>query len=123
MQETWHHIKNVSIINSDQISADVEVDKDSPWFKGHFPGKAILPGIAQIGMAFEVIKGLQQSLQLRLKVNEIRKIRFTQIIVPGDAIRITAEANKNNPLAFTFKITANGKLACKGIIQTDKIND
>ena len=54
----WHTLHLVSS-SSDEVVMEGEATPDSPWFSGHFPDDPILPGIAQIAMAFEAAKHLR----------------------------------------------------------------
>lgn len=114
----WYSVIALNKPSSDKIILDAEVLPDSPWFSGHFPGEPILPGIAQIEMALDAIKHLTQK---DLKISNVKRVRFKQIIRPGDKLQIIATSKKEKALAFSCRISANGELACNGtIIAEDK---
>ncbi len=111
----WHSLTNLNH-SSAEISADVHVTPDSPWFSGHFPGEPILPGIAQIAMVFDAIA---QCSGNNLKISNIKKIRFKQIIRPDDNLKIVAVPAKGNDLSYSFRIMVNGEIACTGSMSVD----
>ena len=82
-------------------------------FSGHFPGKPILPGIAQLGMVFDVIT---HSCGKNWKISNIHRVRFKQIIRPNECVTIIATPMKKKAGAYSFRIMVKEKLACTGII-------
>ena len=54
-------------------------------FKGHFPGKPILPGIAQIEM---VRFSLETILEKKLAIQSIKKTKFSHLIEPDTPVLI-----------------------------------
>ncbi len=90
---------------------EADAGPDSPWFSGHFPDDPVLPGIAQIAMAFEAVKHLGGKER---KIFQVKKVRFKQIIRPGDKLTVRVSLRKNN--TFSFRIFLKGELACSGIL-------
>ncbi len=52
----WYVLKELTQSDKNEITADIHVPPDSPWFCGHFPGEPILPGVAQLGMVIDAIR-------------------------------------------------------------------
>ncbi len=92
------------------VFAQVNTDAGSPWFAGHFPGDPILPGIAQLNMVTECI---ERVLHRKLILQNLARIKFKQLIRPGDVLDIRAVVGKkeNN---YTFTIKNNDKEVCSG---------
>jgi len=109
----WYSIKNVRQSDLNEISGDIRVLPDSPWFCGHFPGEPILPGIAQLGMVFEVIK---QSCNQNLKISSINRVRFKQIIRPNDRLRVIATPLKGETGSYFFRIIVEDEMVCSGVM-------
>ena len=121
----WHSIKNLKQSDFHEISATCEIDPDSPWFSGHFPGEPILPGIAQLGIVLETI---EQSMKQKLVVSDVSRVRFKQIIRAGDLLRIVITPVEKKPGSYSFRIMVEEELACSGnmtvhIIPQGKISD
>ncbi|MCA1794198.1 MAG: hypothetical protein LC660_10090 [Desulfobacteraceae bacterium] len=75
----------LSRFDNGEISAEFIFSKDLPLFSGHFPGRPILPGIAQIEMvkmAIETIRERPMTLQA------IQKTKFSHQIKPENLIRV-----------------------------------
>ena len=107
----WHTTVNIDKSSPDKITMEVEINDGSPWFSGHFPDDPVLPGIAQIAMAFEAVKHLRGG---DAKITEVKKIRFKQIIKPNDRVTINVSPTKGN--TYKFRILSKGELACNGIL-------
>lgn len=69
---------------------DLEVQADNPWFTGHFPELAILPGVVQIGWVAHfghVLFGFGPA------VNLMEQVKFRRPILPGTRITLTLKAD------------------------------
>lgn len=115
----WHSIKNLKQSASNEISANVEIGPDSPWFSGHFPGDPILPGIAQLGIIFEAI---EQSSNQKLVVSGFSRVKFNQGIRSQDQLRVVITPVEKNAGSYSFRLMAEEELACRGMIMVLKPN-
>ena len=103
----WYSLRNTDLLSSNEIIMEAEVGPDSPWFSGHFPGEPILPGIAQLAMALDAIKRLNQK---SLRISGVKRVRFKQVIKPDDKLIITVAPHKKDALSYLFRIMVNGEL-------------
>ena len=118
-RQPWHTMIPVQKSSPNDIIAKAKVDKDSPWFSGHFPGEPILPGIAQLKIVLEAI---QRAERKNLKISGIKKARFKRIIEPEDEIEIHAGPVKETALSYSFRIMVRDGLACSGILLTESLD-
>lgn len=109
----WYELMSIEKSELNLISADIHVPPESPWFCGHFPKEPILPGIAQLGMVFDAIHRLSEQ---NLKIANISRVRFKQIIRPGDRLKIAARPQKGDDETFSFRIMVAGEVACSGVM-------
>lgn len=63
-----------------RIELELEVPADNPWFDGHFPQFAILPGVVQIGWAAHFATSL---CGLGPGISGMEHIKFKRPILPG----------------------------------------
>jgi 3-hydroxyacyl-[acyl-carrier-protein] dehydratase len=91
------------------------------FFRGHFPGEPVFPGVMLIETAAQTAAFLyydparpDEELDVRLGV--VKEMRFTRPVVPGDRLVITAEAVRFTPGSAAAKVTvqANGVPAASG---------
>ncbi|MDR0455011.1 MAG: AMP-binding protein [Deferribacteraceae bacterium] len=84
--------------------------KDSVYFKGHFPQYPILPGVIQTHFAIHWAK---KYLMKGFKVSRIIKLKFTNIVTPGETITLSISKVSDG---FTFKYFLNEKVYSSGVI-------
>jgi len=109
----WYELIRIEKSDLDQISAEVQVPPESPWFCGHFPEEPILPGIAQLGMVCDAIR---RSSHQEPKVSGISRVRFKQMIRPGDRLAITVKPRKGRDKSFAFQVRVGSEVACSGVM-------
>lgn len=93
--------------------ADAWVPSDSPWFAGHFPGEPILPGVAQLGMVFDLIAQFSKG---PIEIQGIERVRYKKMIRPGDLLRVVAEPRKGRDNSYSFRISLRQELVCSGFM-------
>jgi len=111
----WHTITLDKNSNLDDVHAYIDVGPESPWFSGHFPEKPILPGFALLSMVFDSIL---LTTHKEFVPTGFKRIRFKQVIKPGDRLEIKAQKQKN-AYEYSFTVHANGIHACKGTLMVD----
>ncbi|KPJ75812.1 MAG: hypothetical protein AMJ54_13765 [Deltaproteobacteria bacterium SG8_13] len=112
-QQKWHRLTLMPESTPGEVLARAETEPTSPWYSGHFPGEPILPGIAQIAMVGEAI-GLAEDRPVRIA--GLKRVRFKQVIQPGDGIDIRVRPREGDAAAYSFQVTGGGEVACSGII-------
>jgi 3-hydroxymyristoyl/3-hydroxydecanoyl-(acyl carrier protein) dehydratase len=107
----WHVLGVVKTSATDEITCDVQVPPESPWFSGHFPGDPTLPGIAQLGIVYDAVcrsRGDQPGIA------GFSRVKFRKIIRPGDGLKITIVPRKDQAGSYAFRIVAGEEIACSG---------
>jgi 3-hydroxyacyl-[acyl-carrier-protein] dehydratase len=106
-----------------RIVAIKNVNINEPFFQGHFPDYAIMPGvlmveaIAQAGGVLLLPEVPDHENKL-LVFSGIDRARFRRPVTPGDQLRIEVDVLNWRPLAARLegKVYVEGKLACAAII-------
>lgn len=96
------------------------VDESEYYFKGHFPGNPIMPGVliveslAQTGAV--AILSMEENKGRNALFGGIDKIRFKKQVVPGDILKLEVRIIKRKgPIGIGEAIaTVDGKVAAKG---------
>lgn len=96
------------------------VDKNEWYFKGHFPGNPIMPGVliteslAQTGAV--AILSMEENKGKNALFGGIDKMKFKKMVVPGDVLKLEVKIiKKKGPVGIGEAIaTVNGKIAAKG---------
>ena len=97
-----------------------EVKEDEYYFKGHFPGNPIMPGVliveslAQTGAV--AILSMEENKGKNALFGGIDKLRFTKQVVPGDTLRLEVKIiKKKGPIGIGEAVaTVDGKIVAKG---------
>lgn len=116
-------IDRAEISDRTAVSAEVFVDPDWEIFKGHFPGRSILPGIyitesmAQAAdLILLTIPGNEKKFPLFLGISQMR---FFRPVSPGDTLRLSAKIDcspGNGMYDCSVSSTVNGKRIASGKI-------
>lgn len=96
------------------------VDKNEWYFKGHFPGNPIMPGVliaeslAQTGAI--AILSMEENKNKNALFGGIDKMRFKKMVVPGDKLKLEVKIIKQKgPIGIGEALaTVDGKVAAKG---------
>ena len=96
------------------------VNEEEWYFKGHFPGNPIMPGVliteslAQTGAI--AILSLEENKGKNALFGGIDKMKFKKQVVPGDILKLEVKIIKRKgPIGIGEGIaTVDGKLAAKG---------
>ncbi len=122
--EPFLFVDEVERIDGDRISGFYHASKNKPYFKGHFVGFPIMPGVL-------VIEALAQlsTILLRQKIGKNHKeyhllayntesAQFYKPIFPGDRIKLQAEITeiKNKRISrVKAQASVNEELKCKAL--------
>ena len=107
-------------IPGESATAYKNVSEDEYYFKGHFPGNPIMPGVliveslAQTGAV--AILSMEENKGKNALFGGIDKIRFKKQVVPGDRLKLEVKIIKRKgPIGIGEAIaTVEGKVAAKG---------
>ncbi len=124
LKEYLPHREPMLLIDEIEIDGDgvahakYKIKDDEFFCRGHFPGNPIVPGVIQCEI-------MAQSCSLLVKdlikghttlYSGIDKVRFKNIVRPGDTCEITARLLDKRGMLFFCEavLKVDGKLCCKG---------
>ena len=96
------------------------VREEEWYFKGHFPGNPVMPGVlitealAQTGAV--AILSMEENKGRNALFGGIDKLKFKKMVVPGDILKLEVKIIKRKgPIGVGEAIaTVDGKIAAKG---------
>ena len=109
-----------SYVPGESAVAYKNVDEKEWYFKGHFPGNPIMPGVliaeslAQTGAV--AILSMEENKGKNALFGGIDKMKFKKMVVPGDRLKLEVKIIKRKgPIGVGEAIaTVEGKIAAKG---------
>jgi len=118
-REPFLFIDSVLRVDETSITAIRQIREDAFYFKGHYPGNPIMPGVLLLEIIFQagalLIASLvkDQDVVGTPVVTRVTNVKFKKIVRPNDELSIEAEVLENigGVSRFKGKIKVDGKLA------------
>jgi 3-hydroxyacyl-[acyl-carrier-protein] dehydratase len=93
---------------------------NEPFFTGHFPIKAVMPGVLiveALAQAAAILAAQSTDIHANKSLfylGTIESARFKRVVIPGDQLQLKVEVLKRRPRVWKFKGTAtvDGEVAC-----------
>ncbi|MEP3891539.1 MAG: 3-hydroxyacyl-ACP dehydratase FabZ [Hellea sp.] len=111
-------IDRVTSLSENTITIESDVDPKAEYFKGHFPGKPIMPGVlivetvAQAGaLLVSLTRGLTDDKFIAF--SNVDAVKFRRPVEPGETLIVEVEIEKIRLPFYKFMGTAkvDGKVA------------
>ena len=106
----WYEIDSL-VVGPPAHKAEVYVPADSPWFDGHFPGRPVLPGIAQLAMVQDL---LVRALAGGGRIGALRRVRFKRAVGPKARLTVVTRPQGDGVGEVNFRILEGEALVCGG---------
>lgn len=101
-------------MNTAESKATLAIPADGPWFEGHFPGRPILPGVAELALA---IAALREETGKPLPLQGIAFARLRHVVLPGDRLELSARESaepKRETTRLRFDLKRDAVLVANG---------
>jgi 3-hydroxyacyl-[acyl-carrier-protein] dehydratase len=106
-----------SSVSAEQVLLRLRLPAGSPYLTGHFPGEAVLPGVAQLALALHAGSLLQGDA---LVLAGARSVRFRRPLRPGDEFELkVTHANAVDELRF--EVRAGNTNAAHGTLRVTRL--
>lgn len=100
----------LEIESGKRLVAIKNISGNDPWFSGHFPGKAIMPGallLEGIAQASLILARFSESkYQKKTGLFSSVKTKFLSTIIPGDQVKIEVSVVKLTSMGGVFEAEA-----------------
>lgn len=89
------------------------IPHDSGYFRGHFEGQPILPGVVQLQrLALEETR--RRFPELRV-LSRLTRVKFKRLLSPGETLALSLQ--RKSELTVVFTLEADGESAASGVLQ------
>ncbi len=131
-REPFIFIDKVVFADRGRVTASKYIKKDEAYFKGHFPGKPLVPGVLIVESMAQASGVACVSYCNDLKdpgvyfLSRIFDIKFKYPVFPGDTLFIKSEVVQRFDVFFKVQASCevNGKVVAEGeLVLTKTIND
>ena len=82
------------------MNATIDIPQGGAWFEGHFPGRPILPGVAELALAVEA---LARNAGHPVSLRGIAFARLRQVVLPGDRLDMSSRELDSGRLRIELK--------------------
>ncbi len=114
----WLPLEKPGITPEGRWESRVRFEPDSEWFSGHFENAPLLPGVALLALASEMVKRQSKEYGQFLEVFGFSRVRFKLFVLPGKELCISVAAMPSDPEAkLDFKITCQDELVVQGFLK------
>jgi 3-hydroxyacyl-[acyl-carrier-protein] dehydratase len=96
--------------DASQITASLNINKNSSIFEGHFPGQPVVPGACMLQLVKDV---LEEVLHMPILLKKAGNIKFINMITPAN--NLTAK------LTISYKITDDGSISINANLLTGEV--
>lgn len=122
-REPFLFVDAVTKLEPNLIEGYRDINADEFYFRGHFPGLPVLPGvlmveaIAQIGILL-VGKFREERRGRNTLFAGIEKVRFRRQVAPGDRLLLSADVISGRSSVYKIHGTARvgDELACEAVV-------
>lgn len=97
------------------MTTSLDVIVDAAWFRGHFPGRPILPAVSQLAL---VLDALARHRGEPVALDAIGFARMRQPVVPGGPLRLDIDERAAG--ALRFSLARDGVVVTNGELRPDQ---
>jgi 3-hydroxyacyl-[acyl-carrier-protein] dehydratase len=116
-REPFLFIENIVERSENSITTSKKLTGEEDFFRGHFPGRPVFPGVLmceavfQTGALLMALRGEAAGNSKTALVTRIQSTKFKNMAKPGDLLLITVDFVEMlaNAAFMKGKITSNGK--------------
>ncbi len=119
--DRWLPLENTRITPEGRWESTIRFESSSEWFSGHFDECPLVPGIALLALAAEMLKRQGREQGRRLVVSGFSKVRFKRLVFPDEELHISVAAMSSAPEAtLDFHIACRGDTVAQGFLKASE---
>jgi 3-hydroxymyristoyl/3-hydroxydecanoyl-(acyl carrier protein) dehydratase len=116
--DRWLPLENTRMTPEGRWESTLRFGPSSEWFSGHFDEYPLVPGVALLALAAEMVKRQGREEGRRLEVSGFSKVRFKQMVSPDMELNVSMAAMPSGPEAeLDFHVTCHGHTVVYGVLK------
>ncbi len=117
-RDKWLPLKDVRTTHEGRWESSVRLDPLSEWFSGHFDECPLVPGVALLALAAEVVRRQGSQQDRLLEISGFSGVRFRRLVFPGEELVISVDAMPAGSQAeLDFQVTCHGNTVVDGVLK------
>jgi len=117
-------VDRVLEVDENYIKTLKNVSSNEEFFNGHFPGRALMPGVLQVEALAQSACIMLMKMHVKdpdnnlIVFSAIKNAKFRRSVVPGDQLMMESSilADKRGVMKFECQAFVDGDLACTSAI-------
>lgn len=81
------------------METEIIFSADESFFKGHFPGRPVTPGVMLIDKAVAAVERFSGK---KIVLRELRKVKFSNPVLPGESVKLRIEQRSEGEAVYSF---------------------
>ena len=86
-------------IDDESLRLVLDIQPDLLWFRGHFPGRPVLPGVVQLHWAVAIAIAY---FGIRDVPDQVLRLKFKSIVVPPCTVELTLVRATSTDVRFAY---------------------
>jgi uncharacterized membrane protein/3-hydroxymyristoyl/3-hydroxydecanoyl-(acyl carrier protein) dehydratase len=112
-----HDERSLELRASDDGRVEAQIPRDYVFFRGHFDGAPMLPGVVQLA---ELVLPVARSRHPEIgALRKLRRVRFRRPIFPGETVTVGLATVDRSPLELQFELRVGDTLVASGSMTFD----
>lgn len=95
----------------EHFESELTFPASEPFFKGHYPGRPVTPGVMLIDRA---VKAAERMLGRDFALRSLRKVKFSRPVLPDEPVSLKLERRGEGEISYLF--SRNGEPCASGIL-------
>jgi 3-hydroxymyristoyl/3-hydroxydecanoyl-(acyl carrier protein) dehydratase len=117
-RDNWLPLGETRITPEGRFESDARFERSSAWLSGHFDECPVVPGVALLALAVEMVKGQGRAQGRLLVVSGFSRVRFKRLTFPDEELHISVAAMPPGSEAdLDFHMTCHGDPIAQGIMK------
>lgn len=95
----------------DVFETEISFPADEPFFRGHYPGNPVTPGVILVDRA---VKAAERMIGCGVSLKGMKKVKFSRSVFPDEAVALKLERKGEGEISYSF--SKDGTLCASGIL-------